>query len=76
MTPDPAPASAETLELLPESTSVLRFVYISAPHLPSPSRSVAKLPCDEVAVAKLLATEHFPTLVFLNLSFLVGSVAQ
>ena len=28
MTPDPAPA--ETLKLLPESTPVLRFVYISA----------------------------------------------
>ena len=27
MTPDPAPA--ETLKLLPESTAVLRFVYIS-----------------------------------------------
>ena len=32
------------------------------PTSPSPSQSVAKLPCDEVSVAKLLATTHFPTL--------------
>ena len=28
--------------------------YWQPPHLPSPSQSVAKLPCDEVCVAKLL----------------------
>ena len=36
----------------PRSTS--QHIFLLSPHLPSPSQSVAKLPCDEVTVAKLL----------------------
>ena len=42
----------------PFPTSPLTFptpqhIFLLSPHLPSPSQSVAKLPCDEVSVAKL-----------------------
>ena len=43
--------SSHTSSPTPQHT----FLHLS-PHLPSPSQSVAKLPCDEVSVAKLLAT--------------------
>ena len=35
-----------------------QHIFLRSPHLPSPSESVAKLPCDKVFVAKLLATLH------------------
>ena len=38
--------------LLPPPTP--QHIFLLSPHLPSPSQSVAKLPCDEVCVAKLL----------------------
>ena len=38
--------------LLPLPTP--QHIFLLSPHLPSPSQSVAKLPCDEVSVAKLL----------------------
>ena len=38
---------------LPPPTPQHTFLQLS-PHLPSPSQSVAKLPCDDVSVAKLL----------------------
>ena len=31
-----------------------QHIFLLSPHLPSPSQSVAKLPCDEIAEAKLL----------------------
>ena len=41
-----------TSSLLPPPTP--QHIFLLSPHLPSPSQSVAKLPCDEVSVAKLL----------------------
>ena len=45
--------------LIPLPTSPLppptpQQIFLLSPHLPSPSQSVVKLPCDEVSVAKLL----------------------
>ena len=49
----PAPPFIPPLtSLLPPPTS--QHIFLLSPHLPSPSQSVAKLPCDEVSVAKLL----------------------
>ena len=33
-----------------------QHIFLLSPHPPSPSQGVAKLPCDEVSVVKLLAT--------------------
>ena len=41
---------------LPTSRPTPQHIFLLSPHLPSPSQSVAKLPCDEISVAKLLAT--------------------
>ena len=49
-----------SLMLLPTSSFpplTPQHIFLLSPHLPSPSRSVAKLPCGEVSVAKLLATQ-------------------
>ena len=55
------PSHFPTPPLIPLPTSLLppptpQHIFLLSLHLPSPSQSVAKLPCDEVSVAKLLAT--------------------
>ena len=59
------PTHFPTPPLIPLPTSFLpsptpQHIFLLSPHLPSPSQSVAKLPCDEVSVAKLLATFKTP----------------
>ena len=53
------PSHFPTPPFIPLPTSLLppptpQHIFLLSPHLPSPSQSVAKLPCDEVCVAKLL----------------------
>ena len=53
------PTHFSTPPLIPLLTSPLptptpQNNFLLSPHLPSPSQSVVKLPCDEVSVAKLL----------------------
>ena len=53
------PSHFPTPPFIPLPTSLLppptpKHIFLLSPHLPSPSQSVAKLPCDEVSVAKLL----------------------
>ena len=53
------PSHFPTPPFVPLPTSLLppptpQHIFLLSPHLPSPSQSVAKLPCDEVCVAKLL----------------------
>ena len=53
------PSHFPTYPLIPLPTSPLppptpQHIFLLSLHLPSPSQSVAKLPCDEVSVAKLL----------------------
>ena len=53
------PSHFHTPPFIPLATSLLppptpQHIFLLSPHLPSPSQSVAKLPCDEVSVAKLL----------------------
>ena len=55
------PTHFPTPPFIPLPTSPLppptpKHIFLLFPCLPSPSQSVAKLPCDEVSVAKLLAT--------------------
>ena len=54
------PSHFTTTPLIPLPTSpfpppIPQHMFLLSPHLPSPSQRVAKLPCDEVSVAKLLA---------------------
>ena len=39
-----------------------QHIFLLSPHLPSPSQSVVKLPCDEVSVAKLLWQSYWQPL--------------
>ena len=53
------PSHFPTPLFIPLPTSLLppltpQHIFLLSPHLPSPSQSVAKLPCDEVCVAKLV----------------------
>ena len=48
--------SSHTSSHIFPSSPTPQHIFLLSPHLPSPSQSVAKLPCDEVSVAKLLAT--------------------
>ena len=46
-----------TLPTSPLPRPTFQHIFLLSPHLPSPSQSVAKLPCDEVSVAKLPCDE-------------------
>ena len=67
------------LPLIPLPTSPLprptpQHIFLLSPHLPSPSQSVAQLPCDEVSVAKLPCGEVTGN-CFCPLQYLVGPPA-
>ena len=47
----------------PPSPPTPQHIFLLSPHLPSPSQSVAKLPCDEVSVAKLLWRSYWQPFV-------------
>ena len=58
--------SFHTSSHIPSSSPTPQHIFLLSPHLPSPSQSVAKLPCDEVCVAKLLWQSYHVAKVLAN----------
>ena len=66
--PSPFPTS-------PLTSPTPQHIFLLSPHLPSPSQSVAKLPCDEVCVAKLLwRSYHVAKLLATRLRHCAGQI--